>query len=193
MKKEYTEGTSFDKKDFNETPLGTGDYEYCSFTACNFSKADLSGSHFIACKFVGCNLNMAALTKTTFMDVHFKDCKMLGLFFEHCNPFGLAVTFENCSLGHSSFFGMGLKKTLFKNCMLQDVDFSECDLSSAIFDNCDLTGATFKTTILEKTDFRTSFGYSFDPQNNKVKKAKFSLSGLPGLLDRFDIDIDLNL
>ena len=111
MNREHTEEKSFNKNDFNENPLPTGDYEYCSFTGCNFSKANLADSHFIACKFLGCNLNMAVLTKTTFMDIQFKDCKMLGLFFEHCNPFGLSVSFENCTLSHSSFYGIGLKKT----------------------------------------------------------------------------------
>ena len=193
MKREHSEEQSFNKIDFSENPLEKGDYEYCNFTACNFSKADLAENHFIECKFLGCNMNMAVLTKTTFINIQFKDCKMLGLFFEHCNPFGFSVSFENCTLTHSSFFGFRLKKTIFKNSNLQNVDFSECDLSSAVFDNCDLTGTVFKNTNLEKADFRTSFGYFFDPQNNKIKKAKFALSGLPGLLEKFDIDIDVNL
>ncbi len=59
-------------------------------------------------------MNMAILTKTTFMNIHFKDCKMLGLFFDHCNPFGLTVSFENCILTHSSFYKLRLKKRLQK-------------------------------------------------------------------------------
>jgi fluoroquinolone resistance protein len=73
------------------------------------------------------------------------------------------------------------------------VDFSDCDLTSVIFDNCDLSGTVFKNTLLEKADFRSSFGYSIDPQINRIKKAKFSSSGLAGLLEKYDIDIDLNL
>ena len=117
----------------------------------------------------------------------------MGLFFDQCNPFGLTVSFENCILTHSSFYKLRLKKTSFKNSNLQNVDFTECDLTGAVFDNCDLTGAVFNNSILEKADFRTSFGYFFDPQVNKIKKAKFSLSGLPGLLEKYDIDIDVNL
>jgi uncharacterized protein YjbI with pentapeptide repeats len=117
---------------------------------------------------------------------------MLGLFFEHCNPFGLTVSFENCTLTHSSFHGVRLKKTTFKNSNLQNVDFTESDLSNAIFDNCDLTDAIFKSSVLERADFLSSFGYSIDPQINKIRRAKFPLSGLPGLLGKFDLDIDTN-
>ncbi len=42
----------------------------------------------------------------------------------------------------------------------------------------------------EGVDFRTSFNYSIDPQLNRIKKAKFSLPGIAGLLDKYDIVID---
>jgi uncharacterized protein YjbI with pentapeptide repeats len=63
-------------------------------------------------------------------------------------------------------------------------------LTSSVFDNCDLARATFDQTILEKADFRTSYNYSIHPETNRIKKAKFSLSGIGGLLDRYDIEID---
>ena len=58
----------------------------------------------------------------------------------------------------------------------------ETDLTSATFDNCDLTQAVFDNTILEKADFRTSFNYSIDTEINRIKKAKFSIWGISGLL-----------
>jgi len=66
----------------------------------------------------------------------------------------------------------------------------ESDLAQAVFDNCDLSRAAFNRTILEKADLRTSFNYSIDPDLNKIKKAKFSMPGLVGLLDKFDIVVD---
>ncbi len=71
-----------------------------------------------------------------------------------------------------------------------EVDFTEADLSSAVFDNCDLTRSIFENTILEKADFRTSRNYSFDPDLNKIKKAKFSYPGILGLLGKYDIEIE---
>lgn len=115
---------------------------------------------------------------------------MLGLRFEDCNKFSLSFNFDNCSLNHSSFYQTKIKKTLFRNSQLHEVDFTECDLTSAVFNNCDLTRATFENTIIEKADFRTSFNYSIDLEINRVKKARFSLTGITGLLDKYDIEID---
>ena len=115
---------------------------------------------------------------------------MLGLKFETCNDFGLAFSFENCNLNHSSFYQTKLKKTSFTNTQLQEVDFTECDLTSSVFSGSDFTKATFFNTILEKADFRTSFNFSIDPEINRIKKARFSVEGLAGLLDKYDIQIE---
>jgi uncharacterized protein YjbI with pentapeptide repeats len=118
---------------------------------------------------------------------------MLGLQFKDCSEFGLSFSFDNCLLDHSSFFKIKLKKTVFKNSQLHEVDFTECDLTSSFFDGCDLANAIFNNTILEKVDFRTSFNYSLDPEINKIKKAKFSLAGTVGLLVKYDIEIDATI
>ncbi|MCZ4225284.1 hypothetical protein [Pedobacter rhodius] len=62
-------------------------------------------------------------------------------------------------------------------------------MTNSVFDNCDLLSATFDGTILEKTDFRTAYNYSIDPDNNRIKKARFSKAGLAGLLHKYDIQI----
>lgn len=59
----------------------------------------------------------------------------------------------------------------------QYIDFTECDLKNSIFDNGDLAGAIFADTVMGKTDFRTSFNFSIDPENSKRKKARFSKYG----------------
>ncbi|HKG68622.1 MAG TPA: pentapeptide repeat-containing protein [Segetibacter sp.] len=110
--------------------------------------------------------------------------------FYNCNKFGLSFSFENCSLNHSSFYRTKIKKTIFKNSQLQETDFTECDLTSSAFQNCDMTRAIFENTIIEKVDFRTSYNYSIDPEINRIKKAKFSLTEVGGLLDKYDIEID---
>ena len=84
-----------------------------------------------------------------------------------------------------------MKKMVFKNSQLQETDFTQGDLTSAVFDNCDLTRATFDNTILEKADFRTAYNYSIDPETNRIKKAKFSTSGVSGLLDKYNIRISM--
>jgi len=168
-------------------PLAPGEYTGCKFLNCDLSNADFSSIHFLDCQFQDCNLSLAKLNKTMFSEVQFNRCKMLGLHFEHCNPFGFAVYFSGCMMDHSCFYRMKMKKGSFTDSKLQEVDFTECDLSSSTFENCDLADAIFDQTVLEKADFRTSFNYTIDPERNKLKKAKFSLSGSRGLLTKYDI------
>jgi fluoroquinolone resistance protein len=198
MEQVFIEETTFDKVDFTQTPLTMGEYEYCIFTNCNFSNSDLSDFIFLECEFLDCNLSLTKLIQTALKGVKFKNCKMVGLNFRGCNEFGFIVYFEGCTLNYASFSNVDvdlkkrtkLKHTIFRNSLLQEVDFTQCDLSYVIFDNCDLIGAIFEDTILEKADFRTAFNYSIDPELNRIKKAKFSRSGLAGLLDKYDLEID---
>jgi uncharacterized protein YjbI with pentapeptide repeats len=180
----------FNKEDYKQTPLVKDDYESCTFKNCDFSGADLSCINFSNCEFIICNLSLAKLSKTSFREVKFKECKMLGLRFDHCNGFGLSFRFENCNLSHSSFFNTRIKASLFRDSQLHEIDFTQCDLTGSLFDNCDLARATFMHTIIEKADFRTAYNYSIDPEMNRIKKAMFSLQGIPGLLDKYNIEIE---
>jgi uncharacterized protein YjbI with pentapeptide repeats len=186
MQKNYIEDQTFSRID----SLTKGEYENCSFNSCNFAEMDLSEFIFTNCIFNSSNLSMVKLNKTAFRDVKFKDCKMLGLRYENCNEFGLSFSFDACQLNHSSFYKTKIKKTLFKNSDLLETDFTEADLTAAIFENCDLSKAIFDQTILEKADFRTSFNYTLDPENNRIKKAKFSISGILGLMHKYDIEVE---
>ncbi len=60
-----------------------------------------------------------------------------------------------------------------------EADFRGADLSGTLFHNCDLS----------KADFSTAVNYNIDPGTNKIKKAKFSLFEVLGLLSVFDITI----
>jgi uncharacterized protein YjbI with pentapeptide repeats len=115
---------------------------------------------------------------------------MLGLRFDTCNEFGLSFSFDSCQLNHSSFYKTKIKKTIFKNSQLQEVDFAACGLTSAVFENCDLSGAVFENTDIEKADFRTSYNYSIDPEINRITKARFSILGVSGLLEKYNIIIE---
>ena len=190
MEQEYIVNKTFEKIDSGKAPLLKAEYECCRFLNCSFSESDLSGFQFTECEFSGCNLSLVKLNNTSLRDVKFNDCKMLGLHFDACSTFGLSFSFENCILNHSSFYGLDIRKTLFKNAALQEVDFALCDLTGAIFDQCDFKFAGFHNTILERADLRTSFNYLIDPELNRIKKAKISIYGTPGLLNKYDLTID---
>jgi fluoroquinolone resistance protein len=190
MERNYIEDKEFIKADFAEKGLLPGEYDNCRFDNCNFSNTNLSHIGFNECEFNDCNLGMAKLGMTAFKEVRFIGSKLLGLHFEHCDTFLFSVQFEDCILDLASFYKMKLKKRVFKNCSLQEVDFTEADLSGSVFSNCNLAKAVFDNTLLEKADFRSSYNYSINPEVNRVKKAKFSIPGVIGLLDKYDIEIE---
>ncbi len=186
----YIEDKTYNKLNFLTAPLQKGEYENCIFNNCDFSNADLSEIIFSDCEFIDCNLSLTKTVNSAFRDTKFTACKILGLHFETCNDFGLSFLFDSCLLSNSSFFEINIKKTVFKNCQLQEVDFTGCNLTGANFENCDLTGSIFNNSILERADFRTSTNYSINPENNRIRKAKFSLPDIVGLLDEYDIVIE---
>ncbi len=87
------------------------------------------------------------------------------------------------------FFKLSLKNIEFKDCRLHEVDFTEAILTNAAFLNCDLQRAVFDNSILEGADFRTAYHFSINPQNNRIKKAKFSHNNIAGLLDTYQLSI----
>ena len=189
MTTNYIEEEVFTAINFAETkPVGE-EYENCKFLTCNFSSANLSGINFIDCEFNGCNFSLTNLAHTGMRDVIFIDCKLLGLHFNTCKDFLFSVSFKNCVLNISSFYKLKLKKTIFDSTKLEEIDFTEADLSGSVFKNCDLTKTVFDNTILQKVDFRTARNYSINPNKNNIKKAKFSLPEIVGLLDTYDIEI----
>ena len=189
MPNDFIEGQLFTRVDFSRQHQDKADYEGCTFLHCAFAKANLTDIRFIDCVFEDCDLSNAKILKTGFQDVTFRGCKMLGLRFDTCDAFGFAVAFDNCLLDHASFYKTRLLKTVFKNSRLREVDFSEADLSAAQFIESDLDQSVFDRTILEKTDFSTAHNYVIDPEINRIKGAKFSLDGLPGLLLNYGLQI----
>ena len=183
------EHKTYKNVNFGDRGFIKGTYENCTFTNCVFPGSDLSNFIFSDCDFLGCDASLAKIGKTAFRADRFRECKLLGMHFEQCNPFLFSADFEKCILNLSSFYKLSLKKIRFKDCSLHEVDFTESDLSSSLFDNCDLTKAIFQRTTLFKADFRTSYNYSINPETNRIKKAKFSIAGVAGLLDKYDIEI----
>ncbi|ADB37539.1 pentapeptide repeat-containing protein [Spirosoma linguale] len=162
-------------------------FEQCTFKNLDLSKVAFGGTSFVNCRFTDCNLGMAVLEGTKLDDVLFMDCKLNGVNFGQCNAFGFHVDFQTCQLDYASFFNRNLKKTRFVDCSLREARFLNCDLSGALFKNCNLELTVFATNTLTQTDFSSSYNLSLDPDQNKIRKTKFSLHSLPGLLNKYDI------
>ncbi len=166
-----------------------GEYENCHFIDCDFSQFNLSAFSFLECQFTHCNLSSAKISKTAFKTVVFNHCKLLGLRFDSANPFLFSIRLNGCMADFCSFYEVKLKNSFFKEVSLKECDFSSCDLSGIKFDNCNLDRAVFENCNLEKSDFSNASNFQINPENNKLKGAKFGLSGLPGLLLQYGIDV----
>ena len=184
------EDKTFSGIDYAEKKINYREFNNCEFINCNFQKCDLSNNDFVDCTFTGCNLSLALVNNTGIKSVRFIDCKLMGIQFNTTNDFLFSATFLNCHLDYSSFYQKKMKKFQFIDCSLKEVDFAEADMSLALLQNCDLLNASFVRTMLEKADLRTAVNYSFDPELNKIKKAKFSMPAVSGLLSKYNIDIE---
>ncbi|WP_340064687.1 pentapeptide repeat-containing protein [Ascidiimonas aurantiaca] len=180
----------YDKKFTSIHLLPKGDYENCLFTRCKMGGTDLSGISFTECTFVETDLSATRLMGTALRGVHFEDCKMMGLKFNHCDPFLFSIKCSRCTLNFASFFQCDLTRSHFKGCRLIDVDFAEANLTEVCLDQCDLQGAQFENTLLRKCDFRTAYNVSLSLEMNDLKGARFTLEGLPGLLAPYGIEIE---
>lgn len=79
---------------------------------------------------------------------------------------------------------------VFENSDLTGTDFTDADLTDAIFDQCNLAHVIFERTILDKANLTTAFHFLIDPTTNSLKKTRFSIDGLPGLLGQYNIVIE---
>lgn len=190
MKETYHREKTFDKINYANTALSGREFDSCTFINCDFSGSNLSGNDFIDCRFEGCNLSMMRVDQTGLKNVAFHNCKIMGVDFSACNEFLLAVSFHNCILDFVSFFRRKLRKTTFHGCSIKEANFTQTDLTGSAFTACDLSQTVFQQTALEKADFRSASNFSIDPELNKIKGAKFSSSGLIGLLDKYNIVVE---
>lgn len=180
---------TFDKVVFIDKKVNNREFEDCIFKNCDFSNSDFSMNTFLDCEFIDCNLSMTNLSGTSLKTVNFINCKLLGIHFNTCMDFLFHVRFQDCILDYSIFNNKKMPKTTFNNCSVREVSFIGTNLSNSVFEKCNLDGAIFNDTQLKEVNFLTAYNYKIDPEFNPMKKAKFSVQGIPGLLDKYDIKI----
>ncbi|WP_018477280.1 pentapeptide repeat-containing protein [Pontibacter roseus] len=181
---------TFEKVLYPGKPIKGREFEDCVFKNCDFSNGDFSQNRFTDCQFVGCNLAMLKLNRSTLNNVTFKECKLTGISFGETEEFLFTVRFEGCLLDYASFLKRKMPKTQFLNTSLKNAVFEQATLTKAVFDNTDLAGAVFERTQLNEADLVTAYNYTIDPEVNSIRKARFSQSGLSGLLSKYDIRIE---
>lgn len=176
---------TFENTVFRKTEDNT--FELCVFNRCTFE--DISDCKFLQCEFHSCNFSNCKTNGTSIQETLFDTCKMLGVDFSRCNKFMMSFEFRNCVLDYSNFTKTEIPRTIFRNCSMKEVLFEGTDLRDSDFSESDLQRASFHNCNLSHCDFSTARNYCIFPENNNMKRAKFSISGLQGLLTKFDIEI----
>ncbi len=180
----------FEKVTYSQKEIKNREFESCTFQQCDLSESNFIGCRFIDCTFSSCNLTMLKLNRCTMSNALFRDSKILGVNFSNCEDSLFSVRFEGCVADYASFMNKKMAKTVFRQTSLKQVNFANAVLTQAVFDGCDLYDATFNRTQLNEADFRTARNYIIDPENNPVRKAKFSAYGLVGLLTKYNLHIE---
>jgi len=162
-------------------------FEQCTFKKLDLARVSLAGSSFVDCRFEDCNLTGVVVKNTRLYDVSFINCKLPHVDFGVCDPFGFHITCQDCRLDYVVFLNRKLKKALFADCSIKEAFFLQCDLTGTAFRNCNLELTRFEGNNLTQADFATSYNLVLNPDDNTLKKARFSLYSLPGLLTKYEL------
>jgi fluoroquinolone resistance protein len=185
------EDKTFDKIVYANKVIKGREFQNCIFKNCDLSNSNFSHSKFLDCVFLSCNLSMIKMTGTTLSNVIFKDCKILAVNFNDCENFLFSILrVESCNLDFTSFVGKKMLKTEFIKSSMKEANFEQANLAGSVFDQVDLSSAAFYKTDLTSTDFTTAYNFDIDPESNTLKKASFSMEGLPGLLRKYGLKIN---
>ena len=170
-----------------KTITGREFYE-CQFYKCSLKECIFVDCSFERCTFEDCDLSLIQFKKTAFSRVVLQHSKAIGVAWTNARD-PLTVDFHHSRISYSTFSGKNLKKGVFIHCQADEVDFSACNLSLANFTGTDLAGARFAATDLTQANFVGAQRYAINVQENKVRKAKFSLPDALALLDGLGVEI----
>lgn len=172
--------------------IGT-EFEECSFVDCNFTSATFERCNFTNCSFTRCQLSLTSLPCTRLFGLTFLECKLVGVdwtraaWSEYHKDF--EISFRQCILNDSSFFGLTLQSLVLDECKVQDVDFREGDFSKSVMTYSDFTHSLFMRTNLQGADFTEATQYSINVLENQLQGAKFSKHEAVYLLEGLGIEL----
>ena len=125
------------------------------------------------------------------METAFKRSKVIGVNWMEAAwdtaGFLRALSFEDCTINFSIFFGLALKEIIIKDCTALEADFTEADLTKADCRGTDFAKCRFMQTNLTEADFVGAKNYAIDARINTLKKTRFSLPEAENLLHSLDI------
>jgi fluoroquinolone resistance protein len=180
---------TFSKLTLTDETIEGVSFEECKFEGCSFTTCKFISCKFVICKFSGCTLSAITPTNSRFSEVKFSGSKAIG--FDWAKAARIDdLQFSDCQINYSNFGFLKTPKIKIINCEAKEVDFLEADMNNGVFTNTDFEKSRFFKTNLSGADFRGARNYFIDVQNNTIKKARFSLPEVLGLLKGLDIIIE---
>jgi uncharacterized protein YjbI with pentapeptide repeats len=127
--------------------------------------------------------------------VRFEKSKLLGVDWTKADGMEdrrapTALSFSECILDLSSFFGLNLRGAMIERCSAREADLTNADMRNAVCVGTNFEGAKFHGTDLERADLRGALSYVIDPRVNKVKGGRFSLPDAVALLRGLGVVIE---
>lgn len=164
----------FTDLDLGDTSLADKTFRDCRFVKVKLAEASLAGCTFEDCEFEDCDLTMAKVGGAAFRGVVFRRSKLMGVDWSDVRGIAFVVSFEECNLSHATFADRKMPETVFRECRAHEASFAGVDLSKCVFTGTDLRGARFIDTILVEADLSEAVHYDISPQQNRLRKTKFS-------------------
>lgn len=183
----------FDNLDVTGESFTEITFENCTFQQCNFSDAQFYKCKLVDCVFSASNLSNIKVDYSKFFDVSFKESKLVGVDWTKADwprfNFTAPISFSDCIINDSSFFGLGLSELKLEHCKAHDVDFRNGNFTKSKFLHTDFTNSLFMKTNLREADFSEAENYDIDIFNNEIKLARFSRHEAVRLLNGLDIEL----
>lgn len=174
-----------------ETGMEGSKFENCNFDNCNFLGTYLDETSFDGCVFTNCRISLVKITNSTKMqNVRFEKCEILGVLFSKSKKVISPIHFDECHLKNCDFSDMKLNSSKFIKCLIEGSDFINSELKLASFKKSRLPDTTIQGCTLIDSNFLHASDFLINPAENKLFNAKFSASGLIGLVKTFGIKVE---
>ena len=184
----------FDRISLEEDCLENQVFRECEFHNCQFLSSRIHRCLFRSCAFQNCVFAGVEWKFTSMVDGIFKDSICVGIDWSllKTKTRGNEPVYEaqNTFFKYCSFYQMGLKRFHFETCRFQESYFEECSMQECHLENISFDKTQFRGCDLRKADFRGAVGYVIDPQQNKLREARFSFPEVICLLDGLGISIE---
>jgi len=136
------EGKAFRDLDFRGREISDKVFRDCTFTNAVFADVRLRECRFEDCVVGLSDWTMAKVYGTAMRGVKFEGSKLMGIDWSDGHR-SLDATFKECVLDYCSFVRIDLRKSVFKDCRMLEVNFTEANLTEADFSGSNLDRSRF--------------------------------------------------